>query len=157
MFLWLSPLSLSCELVWPSDKALGWKAGPWFDPLRLSFLFKNCGLWTLCCDVAHTINETLKWLTQLPTLILAVTVWRVGVRYKIPDPLTSQSLISLNVFCGRKAQCLPLVELITMQNGGPLLSVVRLPSCPLTDEFLLNRPSCPTPNPPPPPASRSRD
>ena len=49
------------EPVWPSGKALGWQAeGPRFDPLRLSFLFKNCGLWTLSCDFAHTINETLK-------------------------------------------------------------------------------------------------
>ena len=30
---------------------------------------KNCGLWTLSCDFAHTFNETLKWLTQLPTLM----------------------------------------------------------------------------------------
>ena len=29
----------------------------------------NCGLWTLSCDFAHTIHETLKWLTQLPTLM----------------------------------------------------------------------------------------
>ena len=36
---------------------------------RLSFLFKSCGLWTLSCDFSHTINETLKWLTQLPTLM----------------------------------------------------------------------------------------
>ena len=36
----------------------------------LSLLFKNCGLWTLSYYFAHTINETLKWLTQLPTLIL---------------------------------------------------------------------------------------
>ena len=32
-------------------------------------LFKNCGSWTLSCDFAHTINETLKCLTQLPTLM----------------------------------------------------------------------------------------
>ena len=57
-------------MMWPSGKALGWKAeGPRFDPLWLSFLFKNCGLWTLSCDFAHTINETLKWLTQLPALM----------------------------------------------------------------------------------------
>ena len=43
--------------------------GPRFDPLRLSFLFKNCGLWTLSCDFARTIKETSKWLTQLPTLM----------------------------------------------------------------------------------------
>ena len=60
----------SGEPVWPSGKALGWKAeGPRFDPLRLSFLFKNGGLWTLSRDFAHTINETLKWLTQLPALM----------------------------------------------------------------------------------------
>ena len=36
--------------------------------LSLSAL-ANCGLWTLSCDFAHTINGTLKWLTQLPTLM----------------------------------------------------------------------------------------
>ena len=35
----------------------------------LSLLFKKCGLWTLSFDFAHTVNETLKWLTQLPTLM----------------------------------------------------------------------------------------
>ena len=35
----------------------------------LSLLFKNCGVWTLSCDLALTVNETLKWLTQLPTLM----------------------------------------------------------------------------------------
>ena len=63
-------LRFAREPVWPSGKASGWLAeGPRFDPLRLSFLFKNCGLWTLSCDLAHTINETLKWLTQLPTFM----------------------------------------------------------------------------------------
>ena len=33
------------------------------------FSSKKCGLWTLSCEFAHTINETLKWLTQLPTLM----------------------------------------------------------------------------------------
>ena len=62
--------SLTSEQVWPSGKALGWSAeGPRFDPLRLSFLFKNGGLRTLSFGFAHTINETLKWLTQLPTLM----------------------------------------------------------------------------------------
>ena len=65
------PFSL-CKPVWPSGKleSLGWKAeGPRFGPLRLSFLFKTCVLWTLSGYFAHTINETLKWLTQLPTLM----------------------------------------------------------------------------------------
>ena len=65
----VSKIRLS-EPVWPSGKALGWYAeGPRFDPLRLSFLFKNCGLWTLSCESAFTINETLKWHTQLPALM----------------------------------------------------------------------------------------
>ena len=56
--------------VWSSGKALGWSAeGPRFDPLWLSFLFKTGGLWTLSRDFAQTIIETLKWLTQLPTLM----------------------------------------------------------------------------------------
>ena len=55
--------------VWSSGKALSWYVeGPSFDPLRLSFLFKNCGLWTLCCELAHAMNETLKCLTQPPAL-----------------------------------------------------------------------------------------
>ena len=70
VYKWHVYRDVASELVWPSGKALGWEAeGPRFDPLRLSFLFKNCGLWTLSCDFAHTINETLKWLTQLPILM----------------------------------------------------------------------------------------
>ena len=58
--------------VWPSGKALGWEAkGPRFDPLRLSFLFssKIVVYGHRLVTFAHTINETLKWLTQLPTLM----------------------------------------------------------------------------------------
>ena len=33
------------------------------------FSAKKRGLWTLSCDFAHTISETLKWLTQLPALM----------------------------------------------------------------------------------------
>ena len=50
-----------CEPVWPGDKSLGWKAlGS--NPLRLSFLFKSCGLWTLhlSCDSVPHNYETLK-------------------------------------------------------------------------------------------------
>ena len=37
---------------------------------RLSFLLKKIvGNRHLSCDFAHTINETFKWLTQLPTLM----------------------------------------------------------------------------------------
>ena len=53
-------LSGTSELGWPSGKALGWQVeGPRFDPLQLSFLFKNCGLWTLCSDFSHTMNENI--------------------------------------------------------------------------------------------------
>ena len=61
-----------CEPVWPGGKALGWLEGPRFDLLQLSFLAlkkKNGGFWILFCDFARTINETLIWLTQLPTLM----------------------------------------------------------------------------------------
>ena len=42
-----------CGPVWPSGKALEWKAGGFdgFDsPYWFSFLFKCCGLLTLSCD-----------------------------------------------------------------------------------------------------------
>ena len=37
------------------------------SPLRLSFLFRSCGLWTLSCDFVSHNYETLKWLSSLPT------------------------------------------------------------------------------------------
>ena len=57
--------------MWPGGKALGWEAeGPWFDPLRLSSLFSSkIVVYGHCLVTAHTINETLKWLKQLPTLM----------------------------------------------------------------------------------------
>ena len=58
--------------VWPSGKAL-WLVSRGTSvrsaSVLLSLLLKNCGLWTLYCDFAHTINETLIRLTQLPTLV----------------------------------------------------------------------------------------
>ena len=40
VYKWHVYRDVASELVWPSGKALGWEAeGPWFDPLRLSFLF----------------------------------------------------------------------------------------------------------------------
>ena len=42
---------ITSEPVWPSGKALGWKAeGARFESARLSFLFESFGLWTLSCD-----------------------------------------------------------------------------------------------------------
>ena len=80
----------------------------------LSRLLKNCGLWTLSFDFIHTINETLKWLTQLPTLLQSNSggdsVASKVLDTKIPDPQTSPSLISLNGFCGRKAQSFQCLE-----------------------------------------------
>ena len=40
--------------------------------IRFGSLFSSLQklwLWTLSCDFTHTINETLKWRTQLPTLM----------------------------------------------------------------------------------------
>ena len=57
-----------CEPVWPSGKA-GKQRDLGSNPLRLSFPFKRCGLWTLPCDFVPHNYETLKWLTSLPTLM----------------------------------------------------------------------------------------
>ena len=45
---------IASEPDWPGGKALGWYAeGRRFDSqLRLTFLFKNCDLWTLSHDFA---------------------------------------------------------------------------------------------------------
>ena len=70
-----------CQPVWPSGK--GVEAGKQRDlglnPLRLSFLFEKvvfCG--NCLVTLFLTINETLKWLSALPTLmqesLLVVTV-----------------------------------------------------------------------------------
>ena len=45
------------------------------NPLRFSFLFKSCGLWTLSCDSVPHNYETLKWLPILmQESFLVVTV-----------------------------------------------------------------------------------
>ena len=47
------------------------------NPLRLSFLFKSCGMWTLSCDfVPH--NETLKWLSSLP-ILMQESFWSIDI------------------------------------------------------------------------------
>ena len=43
--------------------------------LRLSFLFKSCGLWTLSCDFFPHIYETLKWLSSLSILMQESFWW----------------------------------------------------------------------------------
>ena len=45
------------------------------NPLRLSFLFKGCGLWTLSCDFVPHNYETLKRLSSLPTLMQKSFWW----------------------------------------------------------------------------------
>ena len=56
------------EDIWPYGEP---PAGS--NPLRLSFLFKSCGLWTLPSD--FVLNETLKWLSSLPILMKESFWW----------------------------------------------------------------------------------
>ena len=66
-----SPKILSSEEKATTTKATGWDAdGRRFKSASaLLFVCKNCGLWTLSSGFALTINQTRKWLTQLPTLM----------------------------------------------------------------------------------------
>ena len=43
-------------------------------PLRLSFLFKSCGLWTLSCDFVHRFQMSLIAAHLNAGIILVVTV-----------------------------------------------------------------------------------
>ena len=66
---------VGCELVWPSGKQRDLGS----NLLRLYFLFKSCGLWTLSCDFVPHNYETLKEVSSLPAdlnaeIILVVTV-----------------------------------------------------------------------------------
>ena len=45
------------------------------NPLRLSFLFRSCGLWTLSCDFVPHSYGPLKWLSSLPTLMHTSFWW----------------------------------------------------------------------------------
>ena len=51
-------LSITREPVWPSGKA-GKQRDLGSNPLRLSVLFKSCGLWTLSCDFVSHNYDTL--------------------------------------------------------------------------------------------------
>ena len=44
--------------------------------LKAFLLKKNCDLWTMSCNSAHTTSETLKCLTQLPTLMQSFWWWK---------------------------------------------------------------------------------
>ena len=63
--------------MWPSGKALGWKAeGPRFE--SASALLSLQKFWSvdtvLIVTLSLTINETLKWLSSLLILMQVVTV-----------------------------------------------------------------------------------
>ena len=52
--------------------------------LRLSFHFKNCGLWILSCDFVPHNYQTLKWLSLLPILMQkSFRWWQCSDRYII--------------------------------------------------------------------------
>ena len=51
--------------------------------LRLSLLFKSCGLWTLSCDFVLHNYETLKCLSSLPILMQESLWQRSGREYII--------------------------------------------------------------------------
>ena len=71
---------LQCDPVWPSGKQRDLGS----NPLRLSFHFKGCGLWTLSCDFVPHNYERLKWLSSLPTLMQkSFWWWQCNVRYII--------------------------------------------------------------------------
>ena len=74
--------------------------------LRLSFLFKSCGLWTLSCDFVPHNYETLKWLPSLPTLMQkSFWWWQCSDRYIISlslsphlhTPFSDRYIISLSL------------------------------------------------------------
>ena len=96
------------EPVWPSGKALGWKA----EELRLESISAllslqklwSVDMWHCLVTLSLTINETLKWLSSLPILMQeSFWWWQCSDRYIISlfphlhNPFPS-SLISLAVF-----------------------------------------------------------
>ena len=65
----LKPRSPDREPVWPSGRAVGWKAeGPRFESASALLSLQRLWLWTQLVTLSLTINETLKWLSSLPTL-----------------------------------------------------------------------------------------
>ena len=74
-------------------RPLGWgkrkDAGSTPSPLRLTFRFENCDLWTPSRDFAPcTINDTLKWLHIAARVNAGSHPGgdSVAVRYKLPLP-----------------------------------------------------------------------
>ena len=101
---------VSCEPAWPSGKALFRPVSTEKDlcsvPLRLSPLFKlSCGPWTLSlwhCPL--TVNETLKWLSALSSLMelshcdgdsLALGIWSPSSPISVPAAGTSSRTTGL--------------------------------------------------------------
>ena len=64
---------LGREPVWPSGKA-GKQRDPGSNPVRLSFLFNSCGLWTLLydCHSSRNLKRELSsfFLTSTETIML---------------------------------------------------------------------------------------
>ena len=98
------------------------------NPLQLSFLFKKVVVCGHCLvTLSLTINETLKWLSSLPTLMQKSFWWRqCSGRYIIslcphlhaPFPIFSPPLTSLMVSLDVKAPCLLTCELWGTRGGG---------------------------------------
>ena len=61
-------------------------------PLRLSFLFKICDLWTPPVTLSPTVHETLKWLSPLLILMQESFCCDSVVRYSVPLPPTQWDL-----------------------------------------------------------------
>ena len=55
-----------------------------------------------------------------------VIIQRVGVRYIIPDPLTSPSLINLNGVCGRKAPMFPNVRMRWLGEYSGIIIIITI-------------------------------
>ena len=79
MYLSMNVFLPGCLFVSRFGLAVRRKAGKQRDfgsnPLRLSFLFKSGGLWTLSCDFVPHNYETLKWVSSLPTLMRKSFWW----------------------------------------------------------------------------------
>ena len=104
-------------------------------PLRLSFLFKSCDLWTLSSDFVPHNYEALKWLSSLPTLMQkSVWWWQCSDRCILslsphlhnpsPPPPFSPSLMSLMVSVEiehhvylKTVACVSCFKTILLQSG----------------------------------------
>ena len=93
MLLAVFHLDVNIQLIYLHDNKIGRTHS---IPLRLIFLFKSCGLWTLSNrDFAHhiiQINEILKWLTSLSVWMHNHSGGYSGAVGLVPPPPTSFDL-----------------------------------------------------------------